>query len=506
MAPRRSDVQAKSVPTTSEDWCSAQWHPQVHWKWYEHELFFWLFGFKAGYRQKEVLDLIENALLALGHSSYTCYELIGPYDLIVRVWMKPGEARRMDKRFRDLLKPRGMNEDQRFSVDQIVRHWVWASKRNGTGRLKPPADGVINERRSDRELDLVDRRTCVSSGDGRLLRRYHRHRLLAPTSSHEGIKLVLLISPVIQHDVDIRASMRDRLAELLDSTGGLVSERSLYYAENQFLMFIVMCRVPFVNFHLVREKLLARIADSLGLVDVRITTHAVTSPGALRFRDTLPRRATAPRSVIPDIEELLTAGESARVEFKGSAFAPLNDWLAGATPLQERESFTHETVLKTIAGFLNSGGGTLVIGILEVKRQRASETGDTQDGEVPPSTKVARRLATFPSVNDFVCIGLQDPTYARRGWDAFSTKLEQIIRRRIHPDPGFCVGISRVMFKERAFCVVNVVDDPLEMSSFYVNPQGKTEILYVRRNATTRMIDGPAAERHHQQRRKRGTT
>jgi hypothetical protein len=465
----------------------AQWHPSVHWDWYDHELFFWMFGFEASYDPAELLDVIERSLARLGHTSYTCYELIGSYDLIIRIWMPPGDVRALDREFRAVLRPKGMRHSQRFSVQRIVRHWVWASNRNGTGKMKWPASEILDAGRPERELSIVDGRHSEHGiADVRLLKRYRRDRLVAPAQSRPGIKLVLTITPAKPLDDDTKIQMRAKLAELLDRSGGLISERSLYYGDGQAVLFLVMCRVPFHNFHLIRSKLIARIAEALGLVEVRITTHAVTSSGALRFRDTLPRHAVAVVES-PDIEDLLQDGESARVEFKGSAFSPLNDWLNHGKELREEEGFAVRTILKSIGSFLNSGGGILVIGVLEEKNF--------------PGAAAAQRLAPYPSVNSFICVGLREPTFAKRGWDAFATRLEQLIRARIQPDPADRVTLQKVEYKGHSLCIVTVDDDPLETSSFFIRAKGKPPALYVRRGAITRLLEGPDIERHAQRRK-----
>lgn len=74
------------------------------------------------------------------------------------------------------------------------------------------------------------------------------------------------------------------------------------------------------------------------------------------------RKATrpAPPSVVPnsvelEIRELLAAGENAKVEFKSSARWDLRE--------NKRNPVMEQIILKTVAAFLNSDGGTLLLGV-----------------------------------------------------------------------------------------------------------------------------------------------
>ena len=63
-----------------------------------------------------------------------------------------------------------------------------------------------------------------------------------------------------------------------------------------------------------------------------------------------------------NIDALIAAGESDKVEFKSSLHHPYGPLYPGQAPKQVQK-LLRKSVTKTIAAFLNSGGGTLLIGV-----------------------------------------------------------------------------------------------------------------------------------------------
>ncbi len=69
------------------------------------------------------------------------------------------------------------------------------------------------------------------------------------------------------------------------------------------------------------------------------------------------------RAARADIEQLLATDESARVEFKASLREPVDANPADKRPLGELRRAIEREAIETLAGFLNTDGGTLVIGV-----------------------------------------------------------------------------------------------------------------------------------------------
>jgi len=66
-------------------------------------------------------------------------------------------------------------------------------------------------------------------------------------------------------------------------------------------------------------------------------------------------RALAPKPGDPEIAALLAAGENAKLEFKSSARWDLRE--------NKKNPAMEQVILKTVAAFLNSEGGTLLLGV-----------------------------------------------------------------------------------------------------------------------------------------------
>jgi serine/threonine protein kinase len=69
------------------------------------------------------------------------------------------------------------------------------------------------------------------------------------------------------------------------------------------------------------------------------------------------------RTAHADIERLIAGDETARLEFKASLREPVDRNAADKRPLGELRRALEFEVIKTLAAFLNTGGGTLIIGM-----------------------------------------------------------------------------------------------------------------------------------------------
>jgi uncharacterized membrane protein YeaQ/YmgE (transglycosylase-associated protein family) len=90
----------------------------------------------------------------------------------------------------------------------------------------------------------------------------------------------------------------------------------------------------------------------VALASLAGTLAVVAVAGAIRVR-TAPAHSVTTRE--PTVEELIAQGESGSLEFKSSA-----RWNYQAGRRDEQIEFV---VVKTVAGFLNGNGGTLLIGV-----------------------------------------------------------------------------------------------------------------------------------------------
>src|SRR4051812_13345687 len=100
-----------------------QWHPEVHRKWAREELFFWLFEFGTSYELPDVIEELTRSLDEGGVAGYAGYELLGNYDIMLRVWLPEGGRDDFHKILQRRLDPKGLYRDDAFKVDKILRQW-----------------------------------------------------------------------------------------------------------------------------------------------------------------------------------------------------------------------------------------------------------------------------------------------------------------------------------------------------------------------------------------------
>jgi uncharacterized protein YaaQ len=144
------------------------------------------------------------------------------------------------------------------------------------------------------------------------------------------------------------------------------------------------------------------------------------------------------------IEELILLGESATLEFKSTL-----QWDVIQSSINKNLRFSS---LKTIAGFLNSAGGTLIIGVED-------------DGNV------------IGLGNDLASMG--------QSLDRFEQLLTEMITYRIGPQFAKFVRIRFEKIGDKVICAVDV--ETGTTPAFMESPRGKE--FYVRVGNTTRSLD-----------------
>ena len=153
-------------------------------------------------------------------------------------------------------------------------------------------------------------------------------------------------------------------------------------------------------------------------------------------------------SGLPTVSDLLRSMETQRVEFKKSSRVALDN--------NAPERVINEGVIKTVAAFLNTNGGTLGIGI-------------TDDGDI---------------------LGLQpDLDYKNQDIDSYQNWLTTLLVNNI----GAGVVGANVSFRiepvgSEVVCLVDVTPSP---SPIYAKTTKGNSCFYVRINNTTRMLEGP---------------
>ncbi len=145
--------------------------------------------------------------------------------------------------------------------------------------------------------------------------------------------------------------------------------------------------------------------------------------------------------------ELIAAGESKHVEFKQTGRVNLHT--------QQRDPVMEQMVVKSVAGFMNAEGGTLLIGV-------------TDTGEI------------FGIETDLKTLGRkQDP-------DGFALWLNNLLDKMLGPTAASAVHLSFEEHPEGTVCRVEVA--PGTTPSFVRGGKGDAD-LYVRLNNATRLLN-----------------
>jgi serine/threonine protein kinase len=141
----------------------------------------------------------------------------------------------------------------------------------------------------------------------------------------------------------------------------------------------------------------------------------------------------------PDLELLIAGGESASLEFKQT--------LRWDTKLQKRNMELLRASMKTVCAFLNTGGGTLLIGV--------ADTGEPKGLE-----------------DD-----LQDFT-DKKTVDGFELKFRDALSANLKPDPSQRVTLSFPYVNGIQICRVDVSRSPRPV---FLDPKGGSAELFVRK-------------------------
>ena len=147
-----------------------------------------------------------------------------------------------------------------------------------------------------------------------------------------------------------------------------------------------------------------------------------------------------------EIAALLTVGESAKVEFKSSARWDLRE--------NKKNPVMEQVILKTVAAFLNSEGGTLLLGV--------SDNG--------------------------TALGLEHDyqTLQKKNADGYELFLSDLLLTHYGKDCSPCVRISFHEFDGKQICRIIAQSAPRPI---WVKEEGTDEHLYIRSGNSTRRLN-----------------
>jgi hypothetical protein len=460
----------------------------MHWQFAHESLHYWFLTFATSYEWEVLRKELRQLLADHNVRSFALYELMGDFDVLLRVWLPQGTSGAFRAKLQNRLEKFSLRTDTPYSVEKVIRHWPFTE--DGTGFLRgldpdiPPPS-----------LDAIERANALMA-EGAPSENPQLAQLVAdgfvgpPREGNDqvlGVKIVTLIKPIVVLTNLQKRGMAKQLALVLDRQTN-IRQRSLYQVDGQDASFVLSCLAPESSFFAFREELIRDLAPLLETAGARTVSYSCASRRLLLFQDFIHapdsrRPRNAPKR---PVKELLNLEESATLEVKGSAFAPLDPWLFGGEELVESPAFFGHGVLRAIVGFLNAEGGSVVIGGLERERYQSRTAKDKTS-----------RLPEFRDIGAYTCPGLVDPTFAAKGWDAYERKMVDLIKSNVAPDPLPLISIRMEELQSVRFCVVDI-QPGREIGWHYLQPQrGEAGPQFlVRQGARTVALEGMDADRY----------
>jgi hypothetical protein len=436
--------------------------------WANQRLVFWRLLFRD-YNRVEVARALEELMEAVGAGAWTLYEMYGPFDLLLRLWLPPDVPNADFNRALVEKFSTSLDICDQFAVDEVVTHWPWVGP---AGMREPDLRPSV---------DLPIERLDELEGEERtaLLDELRRRDILAEIREGAGIAFMIAVTPSRPGLVSSQRgdqAVADRIADLFDSAPPVFSERSLYRGAG-FASYLLQARVLADAFSALQQFIAGPLNESLQALGYRAYTSLMTGPHSVANVSSSPAIPTHRDK--PTIRESLERGEGPTLEVRGFAFSGISD-----TGMSGGRSASAEALAKAVTGFLNTEGGTVVLGACEKKAvQGNSRLADQYD------------LAGAPTVGAYVIPGIDHEL--DKGVDMLLRRIRDLCASSIEPDPSGFIRLEIEEVEGRAVCSVEI-RAPRSVHGgpwFYFAPRsGRQAHFFVRAGAMTKELNGPAAD------------
>jgi hypothetical protein len=449
------------------------WNPEVHTQWGKERLYFWCLHFKPTFDQDAIFTALKRVFAEKKILSYALYEATGQWDFFLRLWLPtlvtPDD---LEQALQEVLGPHHLNSQDRFRVSEIAQHWVWSNENGHQVRI---AKEALSRPLEDHEIANIN-----NGGDG--LSKHQEKGLIASCRPSKGIKFIIVVSSEerqINSQPDLRRAIADRLKSVLANSQHIL-EKSLYIGEG-LGQFLLLGRVQHRHFEAIYNELVSPInqPEVRNFFKIRTYTYIVVRspsyPGY--FQDQLATSSEITSADDAAIEEYLSRSEDEKLEFKGSAWTDIKQWIVKDEFIRNEQIF-NEGVLRAIVSMLNSAGGKIVIGVLEKQKFKWKEA--------------LEKLSDSPSFGDNIIFGI-NREYGKKDWDWYHLRLQDLISQRILPTPRAWVSIKRAEFREKDLCIISI-RKPSDFW-FYLKDDAR---FWVREGASSRELPGPEADIYKQ--------
>ena len=468
------------------------WHHSFHRTVGVERLYFWLISCQQRFDRESIIPALTTALDSVGVRSFVIWELFGEQDILVRTWLPPDiEAGSVeDALSKDQRKVRG------FSVSEMLRHWMW--------------DGVEAEAQDLFGAVTIEALADInaSTSDANLLSNYLQRGFIRPIEGGPyTIKFFVFIRRPQDFDADQEQAFRTEIVGIAKSFAQL-QYWSLYRVRGPGDgRYILTGRVATDNFEGITNELNASI-NSVGKGHVlgakTLTFIATSSKPRYRTERIAPfglkelsvhevstkGRSLTEQSSISPIEGLLLHPEGNHLEVKGSAFVDLRRQVH--TGEVKNDPRVTASIIKTIVAFLNTDGGTLVIGALE-----EADFYEALD-------KLENAFGEMPVIDKYRIVGISHE-YSRKDFDGYELALRDALLH--HVDPSSIaqdnIRIRRARYEDRDLCVITILESTTPM--YAIENPGEIHRFYVRQGNRTMELKGSGRDAYQRERSARDT-
>jgi hypothetical protein len=454
------------------------WHHDVH-RQHQERLYFWRLGFYPTYSRDEVEVCLRTTLEEAEVKSAVCYELFGPYDLLLRVWLPLdfGDIQEFQDLLIENLSRTDLNMCDPFQVSQPARHWVFPVGDEGMPRPSSEAIAALD----DSTISAIERDALEPARKAELEKKEHLFADLDGSTEttdpdDPGIKFAVVVAGDPRLTTKQHKNFLETLALILDGAETL-KQRSLY-AGSGFGHFLILGRVTNESFFRLGSDLLDRIneADIHQLYNARTYTHVSGQREYLLFRESLIEQIAAapPRNQRQDRESLVSRSLSWTFKRRSRSSATSSDEdlfdnrfrlgrKLGAGGFSEVYEATDANALDDtpMAIKIIDAPGSFdrvrrEVGVMRKIQHRnvvqVYWTDRTKDGRF----YIASELVRGTVVQDF----LDDTNKQLTDWEAVSLTLELLDALiAIHPDATRIEELKSAQMSEREFAELQELQD-----------------------------------------------
>jgi|GEM_PF-3548483 len=505
------------------------WHDDVHQRLESMQLYFWRLAFSPRYPRTKVFEGLANFYKEANINSYVAYETLGDFDLLLRVWA----PRAYNAEELELLLRQSLVECSLWNLNYLACKTDLHFADNGAeadvpstsdldavrvslidevnqynqlqwSRMQQPDEDASPMARPAGVVDLINNgilRTVPL--DTRGIRMFvtfdHPRQPFRPqTRDH-------VVGEIRTKCEEVRDAWRNRTET---TTAGEVMpipcpQLSIYAGAGSMSDVLIMARAPHKHFHAFVRELIDRIR-AIGLderYEMRPYTHVVADRMFSDFREHRVVGADA-----GNIPKLIQKDEDRSLEFKATLATNFRSLIVADRT--EKDPTMLDEVVKTVCGFLNSpGGGTLAIGVLEVRRElekvrdpsRYLKSLEERFGYAPRSEADEE---TYPNAVVGIEVDIESGHFSDP--DQYVRHLGDTLKSKIRPNPWPWLQIDWEEIEGRTVCLVWARPGDMWFYAQLESSQG--EEFFIREGASTPALYGIDSDLYKQNYRRKSSS